>query len=148
MRTVGLVCRRRADSSRETRVEPPNQKLCEMAQSTQLQGQPNPVTQIAIGRANKSEPIKIIFQVPINVWLPSGVKLAYTEKEAPLAAAFKRCVPAACLADSEIKDDLVRKLRAATENGKLEFKDAAQRDVAVPVSFKGFAQAFDAMTKE
>jgi len=97
----------------ETRVEPPNLKTCEMVQSTQVQGQPGPVTQIAIGRAAKAEPLKIIFQVPINVWLPAGVKFTSAEKEAPLASPFKRCVPAACLADSDLKDDLVRKLRTA-----------------------------------
>lgn len=132
----------------ETRAEPPNPKTCEMVQSTQVQGQPGPVTQIGIGRASKTEPLKIVFQVPINVWLPTGVKFVPAEKEAPLVSPFKRCVPAACLADSDLKDDVVRKLRTATENGKLEFKDAAQRDVAIPVSFKGFAQAFDALSKE
>jgi invasion protein IalB len=132
----------------ETRAEPPNQKVCEIVQSTQMQGQPNPVTQIAIGRANKGEPLKILLQVPINVWLPTNVRLVIAEKEPPVVATFKRCLPAACLADGDLKDDVVKKMRALTENGKLEFKDAAQRDVAIPVSFKGFAQAFDQMSKD
>jgi len=132
----------------ETRTEPPNQKVCEIVQSTQMQGQGAVVTQIAIGRPSKGEPLKVLLQVPINVWLPTGVRLVYAEKEAPLNAIFKRCLPAACLADTDIKDDIVKKLRGLTENGKLEFKDAAQRDVAIPVSFKGFVQAFDNMSRE
>ena len=35
-----------------------------------------------------------------------------------------------------------------TFNGKLLFKEASQRDATLPVSFKGFAAAFDAMAKE
>jgi invasion protein IalB len=132
----------------EVRPGPPPQRTCEMIQATQVQGQANPVTQIAIGRAAKTEPLKVVFQVPINVWLPNGVKLAYADKEAPLAVGFQRCVPTGCFAETDLKDDLVKRLRTLTENGKLEFKDAAQRDVALPVSFKGFGAAFDAMAKE
>ncbi len=126
----------------------PPQKSCEMAQSATAQGQPNPITQIAIGRASKTEPVRIVFQVPVNAWLPTGVKLVYDDKEPALAATYKRCVPIGCFADVDLKDDLVRKLRARTAQGRFEFKDAAQRDVAIPVSFKGFGQAFDALSKE
>ncbi len=108
----------------------------------------NPITQIAVGRAAKGDPLKAVFQVPINVWLPSGVKLVYDEKEPGIAAAFKRCVPAACLSDIDLKDDMIKKLRARSENGRIEFKDSAQPDVAIPVSFKGFGAALDAMPKE
>jgi len=126
----------------------PAVRSCEIVQAVNMQGQPNPITQIAVGRAAKGDPLKAVFQVPINVWLPSGVKLVYDEKEPGFAATFKRCVPSACLSDIELKDDMIKKLRARAENGRLEFKDAAQRDVAIPVSFKGFGQALDAMPKE
>jgi invasion protein IalB len=43
---------------------------------------------------------------------------------------------------------MVKKLRTRSANGKLLFKDAAQRDVTIPVSFKGFGSAFDAMSKD
>ena len=39
-------------------------------------------------------------------------------------------------------------MRALTVQGRFEFKDAAQRNVAIPVSFKGFGQAYDALSKE
>jgi invasion protein IalB len=126
----------------------PAQKACEIAQSATAQGQPAPLSQIAIGRPVKSEPMKIIFQVPVNVWLPTGTKLVYDEKEPGLAATFKRCMPTGCFAEADLKEDLAKKLRARTVNGRLEFKDAVQRDVAIPVSFKGFGQAFDALSKE
>ena len=51
------------------------------------------------------------------------------------------------LADTDLKDDLVKKFRGLDESGKLQFKDGAQQDIAIPVSFKGFGQAYDAMQK-
>ncbi len=126
----------------------PARKSCEMAQATQMQGQPNPVTQIAIGRASKSEPLKLVMQVPVNLWLAPGVKLVYDEKQPGLAATFKRCVPIGCFGEIDLNDDIVKRLRARTDPGRLEFKDANQRDVAIPVSFKGFSQAYDALSKE
>src|SRR5581483_6086403 len=120
-------------------------KTCEIVQTTQVQG--NPVSQIAIGRPNKSEPVKIVFQVPTNVWLPTGVRLTVDDKDPGIAAAFKRCIGNACFADIDLKDDALKKLRAQQENGKLLFKDANQKDAALPVSFKGFVAAYDAMMK-
>ena len=124
----------------------PAQKSCEIVQLVQLQGQL--LSQIAIGRPSKNEPLKIVFQVPLNVWLPEGVRLVYDPKEPPLAGIYKRCVTTSCFSDFDLKDDVLKKLRARTEQGRLEFKDSTQKDVAIPVSFKGFAQAFDAMAKE
>lgn len=126
----------------------PPQKTCEIVQFTQVQGQAGVLTQIAIGNPKKGELLKLVIQVPIDAWLPTGVKLLTAEKDPALFATFKRCVPAACFADIELKDDAVKKFRAAAETGKLQFKDAAQKDISLPVSFKGFGAALDAMQKE
>jgi invasion protein IalB len=120
-------------------------KICEMAQAMQIQGQAQPITQIAIGQQSKGTPVKIVFQVPINVWLPAGAKLVVNEKDPGIFAAYDRCLPGTCLAEAELKEDQIKKLRGASENGKLQFKDGAQQDVVIPVSFKGFEQAYQAM---
>jgi invasion protein IalB len=121
-------------------------KNCDLAQSTQAQGQA--ISLIVIGRPSKAEPLRIIVQVPINVWLPSGVRLASDKDSDLVSATFKRCLGGGCFADAELKDDVIKKLRSETENGKLLFKDAAQKEMALPVSFKGFAVAFDALVKQ
>jgi invasion protein IalB len=121
-------------------------KTCDLAQSTQMQGQL--VSLIVIGRASKTEPLRIVFQVPINVWLPAGVTLATDKGAKVVSATLKRCLGGGCFADAEIKEDVVSKLRGETENGKLLFTDAAQKEVALPVSFKGFAVAYDTMVKQ
>ena len=116
--------------------------------SARLQSQANPATQIAIGHPTKGQALKVVVQVPINVWLPAGVKVVLDDKEEALTLTFKRCTPIGCLADLDISEDLITKLRNLTANGKLQFKDGTQKDVAVPISFKGFGQAFDALSKE
>jgi invasion protein IalB len=121
-------------------------KNCDLTQSTQMQGQA--ISLIVIARMSKSEPLRIVFEVPINVWLPAGVRLASGKDSDFVSAAFKRCLGTGCFADAELKDDVVKKLRSESENGKLLFKDAVQKDVALPVSFKGFAVAFDSIFKQ
>lgn len=132
----------------EMRAGPPLQKSCEIVQFTQVQRQSGIITQIAIGAQKKGEPLKIVFQMPIDAWLPTGVKLLVGDKDPGLFATFKRCVPTACFADVEVKDDTIKKFRAVTEVGKLEFKDVTQRDISLPVSFKGFGNAFDALQSQ
>ncbi len=127
---------------------PPPVKQCEMVQTATAQGQANPVAQIAIGRATKAEPYKVVIQLPINIWIPAGVHFVYDQKIQGITAAFKRCVPVGCFADLDMTDDLLKKLRAQTAQGKYEFKDAGQRVVAIPISFAGFGQAYDALFKE
>lgn len=116
--------------------------VCEMAQAIQIKDQTQPITQIAIGQESKGAPLKIVFQAPINVWLPTGVKLSLSDNDPGVVAQYSRCVPAACFAETDIKDDQLKALRAAEQNGRLQFKDAGQRDISVPVSFKGFEQAY------
>lgn len=130
----------------DLRAGSPPQRLCEVLQTTQVQGQ-GVLSQITIV-ARKGEPMRLAIQVPIDVWLPTGVRLTLGEKDPGLSAIFKRCVPNACIADLEIREDTIKKLRTATEPGKLQFKDANQKEVSLPVSFKGFGQAFDAMPKD
>jgi len=132
----------------EIKPGPPRQKSCEMVQFTQVKGQPGVLTQIAIGQAAKGQPTPLVIQVPISVWLPAGVKLTAGGKDEGLQMTFKICVPSACIANMEIRDDVIRKLRAATDQGKLQFKDANQRDIALPVSYKGFNPAYEALLKE
>jgi len=122
-------------------------KICQMTQSTQLKGQSQPVTQIAIGREGKNGAIKIAFQVPLNVWLASGVTLTAGDRHGLVAAHFGRCIQAGCIAETDIGGTVIAEMRRLKKNGALHFKNANQQDVAVPVSFKGFGDAFDALPK-
>ena len=122
--------------------------VCEMTQTTQLKTNSQLVSLIAIGAAKGNGPTKVVFQVAVNVWLQSGVTLASSNGQTAIASNFTRCVPNGCFAETEISPDVLQKLRAMKDQGSLRFKDANQKDVAIPVSFKGFNQAYDAMSKQ
>jgi invasion protein IalB len=132
----------------ETVAGPPPQKNCDMEQLAQVQGQANPISRVAIPLPQKGEPPKLFIQLPINVSFSVAIKVTTNDKDAGITTPFRRCVPAGCFAEIELKDDLQKKFRGSTEAGKITFKDAADRDVAIPLSFKGFAQAFEALLKQ
>ena len=119
-----------------------------MEQLAQVQGQANPISRVAIPLPPKGEPAKLFVQLPINVSFAAPLKIMADSKDAGISTPFRRCVPAGCFAEVELKEDLQKKFRGAAEPGKILFKDAADRDVTIPLSFKGFAQAFEALHKQ
>ncbi len=132
----------------ETRTEPPLEKICEMAQVTQVQGRNTPFSRVAVLHPVKGQPVKLIVQVPINASFAAPVRIATAESDAGVTSPFARCIPTGCFSEFELRDDVLKKFRAASGAGKLTFPDAGGHDVAVPLSFKGFAQAYDALAKE
>jgi len=132
----------------ETLSGPPVRKSCEMVQYTQAKGGQGVISQLAIGRVSKTDPVKLVVQLPIGIWLPSGVKLVADTKDSGLLATFKRCLPQACFADVDVSNEVLRRYRTVTEQGQIVFKDGNQKDTMLPVSFKGFGTAFDALAKE
>ena len=119
-----------------------------MAQSTQVQGRNLPFSRVAIAHPVKGQPVRLEVQVPVNVSFGTNVKIQTGDADAGIAASFARCTPNGCFADFDIKDDALKKFRAATGAGKGSFADAGGHDVSVPLSFNGFNQAFDALLKE
>ena len=132
----------------ETVQGPPVRKSCEMVQYTQAKGGQGVISQVAIGRISKTDPIKVVVQLPVGIWLPSGIKLVTDAKDPGLLATFKRCLPQACFADVDVSPDTLRRYRTVTDQGSLQFKDGNQKDTTLPVSFKGFGTALDALAKE
>ena len=127
---------------------PPPQKACDMEQLAQVQGQTNPISRVGIPLPAKGQPVKLFIQLPVNASFIAPIKVTTDDKDPGITTPFRRCLPAGCFAEVELKDDLQKKFRTATEAGKITFKDATDRDVAIPLSFKGFAQAYEALLKD
>lgn len=126
----------------------PPEKLCEMAQLTQMQGKNVPFSRIAVGHSAKDHPIKLTVQLPVNASFATAVRVQTSDTDPGLTAPFVRCVPAGCFAEFDLKENTLKKLRTASGVGKLSFADAGGHDVAVPLSFNGFAKAYEALLKE
>jgi invasion protein IalB len=134
----------------DTQAGPPPQKTCEILQmvQAQAQGRTVPFSRIAVMQPVKGQPIKLVIQVPTNVALSRNVRIQIADADPGIAAPFARCASAGCFADFELKDDVLKKFRAASGNGKVTYADVAGHEVVVPLSFSGFSQAFEALAKE
>ena len=131
-----------------TQPGPPPKKTCDMDQITKVQGQPNPLSRVAVAHPVKDQPIKLVIQLPVNISLSVPVRIHTGEKDPGTATPFQRCMPAGCFAELDLRDDVVKRLRSVTERGRITFKDAGEREVVIPLSFKGFGNALDALAKE
>jgi len=124
-------------------------RACEVGQTINVQGQQQPIAQIAIGRPAPKERLRITVVLPNNVTLSNTVRMGIGEKaEQALALSWRRCLPMGCFADAELPEDQLRRFRVATEQGRTIFADGSGREIALPFSFTGLAQALDALARD
>jgi invasion protein IalB len=129
----------------------PPQKSCDLVLTIAGQGQngqSTPMAQVLVTRPNKKESARLVMELPANVLIAPGIKLNYDDKQPPLALPFSRCFSNGCFASGPLADDAAKKLHARTDPGRIEYKDGNQKDIALPISFNGFAAAYDAWLKE
>jgi invasion protein IalB len=131
-----------------TAAGPPPRKTCDMEQLSYRESKERPFSRVAIVRAEKGNQVTLVVQVPVSVWLATGIRIEIGGKAAGAPAPFARCGPAGCFAEIGLGDEVQTQFRTASEPGMILYKNAAQQDVAIPLSFKGFAQAFDAVAKD
>ncbi|MFH6786973.1 MULTISPECIES: invasion associated locus B family protein [Methylobacterium] len=124
-------------------------RVCEVAQTIQAQGQSGPVAQVAIGRLPGQDGLRMTVLLPANVSFPSSVRVAEAkDAKAGLDLAWRRCMPGACVADGAATEAVLTSWRKAEEPGRITFKDADGREVAVALSLRGLGAALDALGKE
>jgi invasion protein IalB len=126
----------------------PPQKACQIGQTTLVQGKNAPFSLVAVPHPARGQPVKLVVQVPVNVSFATSLRIRVDDADPGIAAPFARCVPAGCFAEFDLTDDYLKKFRAASGVGKFSFADAGGHDVTIPLSLKGFAQAYDALLKE
>lgn len=124
------------------------QKTCAVLQSQTIPGQSSPISRVVITRFKPNEPLRLSFQAATNVWVLTGVSFVTEQSEPLLVAPFKWCVPARCLADIDLTEAVINKMRLQKTAGRISYKNALQADVQIPLSFAGFSEAMDAFQKQ
>ena len=124
-----------------------SKKTCMMDQLTQVKGKNEAFSRIAVAAPISGRAVSLEVQLPVNVSLRAPVVLRTDDADPGFSAPFDHCVPAGCFAEFDVNDEFIKRLRAADGVGKAAFKDSAGHDIVVPVSFKGFREAFDALAK-
>jgi invasion protein IalB len=131
-------------------------RACEMAQTVQDQQRQQPVAVVAIGRAAKEQPMKLAVRVPVSVQVSAPAQLVLEGPSGPanepVAMTFQRCTinPIGCFAERDLRDDVLRRLRNRNpeQGARITWRDAAGAEMAIPVSFRGFAAAYDSLLRE
>mgnify|MGYP000843974520 CR=1 FL=1 len=123
-------------------------RICEVAQVMSAQGQNSPIAQVAIGRPVSMDSNRLTVVLPANVTIPAKPQIAIAKGGTPIDLVWQSCVPGGCLASATVSDEAVQLFGAQGEPGRIVFKDAAGRDVALQLSFRGLAQALAALAKE
>ena len=123
-------------------------KVCEVIQSIGVQGQANPIAQLAFGYEDPKGNLKFTAVLPVSVSFNGPITMATGDASpATMNMAWTRCLPEGCFANTDVSQDLAKRLRSQTEKGKVSFKDGAARDAVLPVSFRGLSEALDALDK-
>jgi len=124
-------------------------RVCEIVQTLEQQGQRGPIALIAIGRPVKDEPVKLVIQVPPNLALGDkvSIRVVVADKDEAVAV-FQRCLPGGCFAEATLSDDTLKRWRGLSEAGQMRYLDAGKREVALPLSFRGFPAAAEALQRE
>jgi invasion protein IalB len=121
-------------------------KHCELDQSIGVNGQPNPIAQLAIDKDKGSNQYQFIAALPIAAWLPGPVAFQATPKAKPVPLAYKRCLPNACFADAPLSADLSKAMQNGGDTkGALTFQMTAGKSSGLPVSFNGFKAGLAAL---
>ncbi len=122
------------------RCQSKNAGLCEVAQTIAVGGQKSPIAEIVFGRLSPQDPLRLIVQLPLGTWLQTTPVLLMDDKSPGIAIPFTRCAQN-CMAEVALKPEVLAALKSKSGAGKLTFTDFTMRQVAIPVSFKGLAQA-------
>ena len=127
-------------------------KNCEVAQTVQVQGQQQPLAQLAIARLPEKNALTLTTVVPVNVSLPglihvSGNGKTGDDEKGGVDLAWKACVGGGCIANAQISDKIVADWAQQQQQGHLRFADASASAIAIPLSWKGLEQAVNALNK-
>lgn len=130
----------------------PAARLCEIA-LTFTDARNQPVAQMVLGRTARTEPMRIILQVPLEARVEEAARLqADPAAGEALSLPFKLCSVArgGCFAEAELPHDAaLRRLRARGDApARVSFRDSAGREVQLPLSLRGFGAALDALARE
>lgn len=88
-------------------------------------------------------------RVPPNIAIGARPQVATAKAgAAPFELTWQRCVPGACFASAAISSAAIDELAAQSEPGRIVFRNAADRDTVLPLSFRGLSQAMAALAKE
>lgn len=102
------------------------------------------VLRISVGYGQNSGKPLIILDLPLGIWLPSGVQLVIDNQE-PLRMPIQRCTQEGCRASANLDMDTLQRLRDGAVLTVIVYS-AEREEVALPVKLDGFGAGFQALS--
>jgi invasion protein IalB len=97
----------------------------------------------------KADPLRLTLVLPVNVTFSNTPSFSADGKAPELIdLGWRKCLPGGCIADGLLKDDVLRRWKIQPSAERINWTDAAGRDLAIGLSFRGLTQALDALSKE
>lgn len=130
----------------ETRCQTPTGALreqCEVVQGVVAQDRPRvALTAIALNAADgKSRILRIL--APIGVLIPAGLGMKIDGEDFGRIG-FTRCLPNECIAEAEIDDKLLNKLKSGATATLVLFM-TPEEGVGVPLPLAGFKESYESL---
>lgn len=144
----------------QSKTEPPKAEsaeakpLCEIVQTIQVQGNAQPIAQIAIGPMPANPALVMTSVLPVNVSIPGKVHVSSDGKtesgeKSGIDLMLVRCAPVGCFATAAPDVAYLAKLGTGdTKQGQLKFMDATGRTISIPISWQGLPQALQALSRQ
>jgi invasion protein IalB len=119
---------------------------CEITQTFKNNTNGQIVAIVALGKPDPEADWKFVIQLPIGIWLPSGVQIS-AEGKPEITGQYLRCSPTYCLAQIDAKKEIIDALKAGTST-EFQFSTAAANKVKLKLNEKGFSDAYSALEKQ
>jgi len=118
---------------------------CAVVQNVAAEDRPNVTLLVIVLRTadHKSRLLRVV--APLGVLLPAGLGLKIDQDDVGRAG-FVRCVTTGCIAEVVMDDKLADQLRKGQQATFIVFQ-TPEEGVGIPVSLKGFGEAFDSLPK-
>ena len=131
--------------------QPPRQEgaepLCVIAQTVQSSSD-KLLAIISIGHQHPSDPYNIVVILPPNVGFPSSVHIRTgAEDKWGVELPWQRCIPGACIAGTELSPATLVHWGGLQTEGKIVFVVGSGDEVGVPITMRGFGDAYKALNQ-
>lgn len=127
--------------------DPGAEPLCVIAETVQTSDNKT-VAVISVGRKHPGDPLNIVVTLPPNVSFPGAVHIRTAENDKwGLELPWQRCIPGACIAGGELSPATVAHWSSLQTEGKIVFNDAGGDEAAIPMSLRGFGDAYKALNQ-
>jgi len=116
-------------------------KRCYIFQNLLLKKGGQRLLNVVVGHLGAEGKPAAILTLPLGISLPPGASIRVDEGE-PVRFAIERCTTQGCAGGVEIDEQLLAALKRGKQ-AKVSFRDAARREIVVPVSLSGFTAAYN-----